>query len=147
MRKELVQWLDDHGHWGVHRSALLNKKCPCLSRDNGKTNSACRRCLGTGHMFVDYIVKLDKRTFSPEFVRDAGVGEARVGDFRYYLERIVPVKQDDLILEVELDESTLLPVQPFRIREAYRVKAVEDMRDRGGRLEFVQLVVDTIAVR
>lgn len=82
---------------------------------------------------------------------DTKAGEAEQGVSRYYVEYVVPVKKDDYILELELDPNTGDPIQPYRIQEAFKVTQVDDMRDGesagvSGRLEFIQIQVDTVSV-
>jgi hypothetical protein len=151
MRKEMVNWLRSHGHWLAVRVAQPGKKCRCVFNETRATNSTCRRCFGTGKAYVDHLVKGDKRMFSPDLVMDTKVGEALMGEFRYYVEYVVPVKRDDFVLELELDPETMEPLQPYKIQEAYRIKQVDDMRDGesvglSGRLEFLQLQVETVSV-
>lgn len=149
MRVEIAAWLDEHGHYGVHRSAILGQKCSCVNLQSNQPNPECRRCLATGQAYVDYIVKLDRRLVTPGMTADNAAGEPdQFERLKYYLQRIVPVKRDDFLLELELDPTTLDPVTPYRIRQAYRiVEPIEDMRDIGGRLEFVQVSVEYVAVR
>ena len=149
MRVELANWLREHGHYGVHRSAILGQRCSCVGPLRDDPLPDCRKCLATGQAYVDYIVKLDRRGVTPASTADTGAGEPdqfqRVKD---YVERIGPVKRDDFLLELELDPTTLEPVQPYRISRAYRiVEPIEDLRDKEGRLEFVQVSVELVSVR
>jgi len=148
MRREMVSWLNEHGHWGVVRVAILGQKCSCTDEETGEPTTDCTLCLGTGRAYTDHVVKMDKRIVTPDFLVDSSAGEVGVGVLKFYFERYVPVKRDDLILEVELHPTTLEPIVPIRIREAFRViQHPEDMRDRGGRLEFIQVRVDRMSVR
>lgn len=149
LRAEVSEWMNLHGHYGVHRSAILGQRCSCVNPNTNEPLAGCRRCLNTGQSYVDYIVKLDRRLITPAITADVGAGEGDEFErIRYYVGRHLPVKRDDFILEVELDPLTQEPVVPYRIRQAYRiVEPIEDMRDKGGRLEFIQVSVEYVAVR
>ena len=149
MRREFVGWQKDHGHWAVVRCAVLTRRCGCVDRQTGQIRGNCKSCLGTGHHYVDYIVKTDKRTEVPDVEADIEIGDAQqigTGILTFYFERHIPCKRDDFVLEVELLESGL-PVTPFVIREAYKIFQLEDLRDKLGRVEFFQARVDRVTAR
>lgn len=140
-------WINAHGHWLVLRSAQLNRRCACVEPDTGRANQGCRTCLATGYQFVDYVVRGCKSFGLPDFDIDTPVGQAPVGTTVYYLEYVVPVKRDDLVLEIELSPEDGTPITPTKIRDGFKVTQVEDMRDASGRVEFWQIRVERLGVR
>lgn len=148
LRREMVRWLSRRGHWIVLRSF----QATIPSAVDVQTNQTFEPSRGVydGRHYVDYIVRGDRRAVVPELEFDTAVGNASGGIDHFYLESNVPAKQDDLILEVELGQDGL-PIRPYKIRRAYKIVRVEDMRDGAGlvpgRVEFFQCRVAPVSVR
>jgi hypothetical protein len=100
-----------------------------------------------GKPYTDFLVKSDRRKVVPDISLDTRVGDMASGSDHFYFEHFIPIKEGDMILEIEL-QSTGDPVVPIRIRKAYKVIDPEDMRDGAGitpgRVEFFQCKVEMI---
>lgn len=144
LRKIIVTWLKDRGHWAVLRVMQI-QKAGDADKESGQIYNFASGS-GQARNYVDYIVKVDRRKVVPDLMIDTGIGDAAVGVDHFYMERIVPVKEGDLLLEVELD-SNGKPITPFVIRQAYKIIDPQDMRDQGGRVEFIQGRVERVNVR
>ena len=96
--------------------------------------------------YVDYVVKVDRRKVVPDLNIDTRIGDGAVGVDMFYMEHVVPVKEGDLLLEVELSATDQRPIIPFVIRKTYKIIDPEDMRDQNGRVEFIQGRVEQVNV-
>lgn len=145
-RRSIMRHLRDYGHWVAHRRAIPGRRCRCRDAGQETLNRLCRRCFGTGLLYVDEFVKTEDRVYSPDMKMGTGSFDLASGDKRFYFEHQVRMKEDDFILEIELDRAGQ-PVLPVNIRRAFRVKEVNAQRDRGGRVAFLEVQVDTVALR
>lgn len=147
LRAELVDWLRERGHWVVVRSSLVARS------GEVDTETGQIRIIGSGRAdgrpYVDYLVKSDRRKVVPDYNIDTPVGDVAVGKDHFYFEQYVPVKKDDLVIEIELDTSGN-PVVPVKIRQIWKIIDPEDMRDgaliTAGRVEFFQCSVEKVNV-
>lgn len=148
LRKELVDWLSRRGHWVVLRQFAVVLPS-AVDNETGQTYEPSRGVYDSRH-FSDHLIKGDRRSVVPELEFALMGGTAVQGSDFFYLESHVPVKQDDLVLEVEL-QSDGKPVIPFKIRKAFKVTRAEDMRDGAGlvpgRVEFYQCRVTPVTAR
>lgn len=144
LRKLLVDWLKKRGHWAVLRVATGPRLSGLADDETGQPYMSIGE-MAEARDYVDYIVKTDRRKVVPDRFLDTGIGDAAVGEDHFYLEHHSPVKEGDLILEVQLD-SNERPITPFVIRKAYKVIDPQDMRDQNGRIEFYQCLVEQVNV-
>lgn len=147
LRRELVKWFLKRAHWVVVRSSTL-KLSGVVDSETGQV-SIINRGLNRadGKPYIDYLVKSDRRKVVPDISLDTPVGDMASGSDHFYFEHFIPVKEGDLVLEIELDADGE-PVVPVRIRKAYKIIDPEDMRDGAGitpgRVEFFQCKVEQV---
>lgn len=139
-RKELYLLRDNMGfRWVALRSVDLSKPCnECKAKvpDNYDQSFArCKACLGIGYLYIDKLVKgyrYSQRAFPG--IRDSGA--ITISENRYIFQHDSNPKVVDWVLELELNEETLIPVQPFKITAAYKIKDVSIFRGDNGRIDF-----------
>lgn len=145
LRKELVEWLSEHGHWVVVRSSIIGRLANGVDRESGQPNVLSRGTHPNGKPYVDYLVKSDRRKSVPEDYEVAtGIGSATQGAEFYFFEHYIPVKEGDLILEIECSSVDQLPLTPLKIRKVYKILDPQEMRDKNGRIEFFQCKVQRV---
>lgn len=137
-------------HWIVIRSADLSGKCECLNeqvpRNHESPDPSCKRCLGTGYVFTDYLAKglqySQTRQFRGEEIQ-MPAGVLNNSNFRYALniKEIVP-KTTDLLIEIELNKNTGDPVTPIKVQEVYDIQHVRRLWGDQGREEYYSLNVE-----
>lgn len=145
LRKEIVDWLSEHGHWVVVRSTIVERLNSEVDRESGQPSIISRGKTKTGKPYVDLIVKSDRRKSVPEEYEVAtGIGTGTPGSEYFFFEHYFPVKRGDLIFEIELDRETQEPIAPIKIRKVYKILDPQEMRDRNGRIEFFQCKVQVM---
>lgn len=147
LRRELVKWFLKRSHWVVVRTATI-KLSGLVDQETGQVSILGRGInRADGKPYTDILVKSDRRKVVPDNSADSGIGDMAIGADHFYFEHHIPIKEGDIILEIEL-ESNGDPVLPVRVRKAYKVVDPEDMRDgagiTAGRLEFLQCKVEQI---
>lgn len=147
LRKEMVKWFRKRAHWVVVRTSTI-KLADNVDRESGQV-SIIGQGLGRadGKPYKDFLVKSDRRKVVPDISLDTRIGDMASGSDNFYFEHYIPIKEGDLILEIELD-SEGEPVTPIKVRKAYRVIDPEDMRDGAGktpgRVEFFQCKTEQV---
>ena len=120
--------------WGALRSIQLNSKCVCLDRYELPSNS-CTKCMGTGHSYVDKLVRVQRARSQPGVDLRTEIGKVNTTTKTFVFEQDVRPKVGDYTLELNLD-SNGAPVQPFRIRRAYRIQNAWPARGKAGRIDY-----------
>lgn len=130
-------------HWVVLRSAHLDGFCECIKeveRQYSKATSNCRRCLGSGRLFTDFLIKGIQYIPTPQFRSDEsqkGPGVLHNEGFRYLIsvkDRIP--KETDFLIEIDLDKDTGNPVTPISVVTVYDITNVRVLWGDKGREEF-----------
>lgn len=147
LRKELVKWFRKRAHWVVVRSSTI-RLADEVDKESGQVSFIGQGLSrADGKPYKDFLVKSDRRKVVPDISLDTPVGDMASGGDHFYFEHYIPVKEGDLVLEIELD-SDGEPVVPVRVRKAYKIIDPEDMRDGAGktpgRVEFFQCKVEQI---
>jgi hypothetical protein len=140
-RKEMEFLRDSLGFaWAALRSQRLDEKCIECTKSVGaqydQPNPSCKTCMGTGHPYVDKIVKVYRTLVTPGFDYLAEVGNINTTTSICYMEHDANPKEGDYILELELNETTMTPIQPFNVIRANRIQDSHDNRGIGGRIEY-----------
>jgi len=144
LREELNLILDNiTPHWVALRTAQLDQPCPeCIKRVKPQYNTppgSCMKCLNTGHLFVDKII--NTYSYQASAGRDyiANLGKISAETVIYIIKHDSRPKQGDYICELDLDESTGIPRQPFRIRRIFSIEDSKEFRGDDGRIEYFKL--------
>ena len=119
--------------WIALRSQDRSKKCTkCL---NSK-KTICTGCLSTGFLFVDKLIEaysylaVQGRDFLTE------IGKVNTDTHIYILKHGSKPKEGDFIAELDLNEDTGEPRQPFAIRRYFKVQDSKEYRGQDGRIEY-----------
>lgn len=139
LRQELKQLLDDHFNWYGLRQPDYNKKCGCyVSAKDGiaSPDKNCKRCLATGYVFTDYLVRGYAWLGVLGFEFPSGPGFISTKAKQIIFEYSRPINKFDIVLELdqELDGKTLKT--PFKILKTYVIQDVDPMRLDNARSEF-----------
>jgi len=92
--------------------------------------------MGTGHLFVDKLVKLQRARSAPGIDLLIKTGKINTSTVNFAVETRNYPKNTDWILELDLDESTGIPRQPFSVIRAYKIQEAKPKRGKNGRIEF-----------
>lgn len=143
LRNELKTLRDNVGfRWLALRSVDLSKPCGECQRkvpDNyDQSYGRCKACLGIGYTYVDKLILGFSYRSLPLFqVRGQSVvGPMGIQNVKFILQHDSNPKPVDWIMELELNETTMVPVQPFKITSAYRIEDVTIYRSDSGRIDF-----------
>lgn len=147
LRKELALLRKHLGHrWVAHRSIDLSKACTECGRVNDdihrQPQKTCSACHGIGYSYVDKVVKGFRYLSVPGVDLKTSVGFVNTRSEVYILEHDCYPKPVDWILELELNETTMVPVQPFRVTSAFKIQDCMALRGDNGRIEFWRCPVE-----
>lgn len=147
LRKFLREIRDTVGfRWIALRSVDLSKPClECIKKapDNYDSPSGvCSRCLDIGFNYVDKLIKGYRFQATPGVDIAANVGPINIPKQNYILEWNTFPKSTDWILELDLDEVTQIPKQPFKITSAFKIEDANSLRGDNGRIEFWKCTVE-----
>jgi hypothetical protein len=141
LRKEIKTLIDLEGfHWIALRSVDLSRPCSkCkdeIDPQYSDVSIQCSVCLGIGYSYIDKLTKgygfrgataIDQRT---------NVVMINTENIVWVLQHNIYPKNSDYILELDLDESTGIPKQPFSIIKAYKIQDAQSMLGDDRRIEF-----------
>ena len=137
IKKELDELSKTSGfRWVALRSQDRTKKC---TKCSAETRLKCVSCLGTGFLFIDKLVEgysylaVHGREFRSE------IGRVSTNTPVYILKDTSKPKEGDLVAELDLDEETGIPRQPFRIRSLFLIQDSKEYRGESGEIEFFRL--------
>ena len=137
IKKELDELSKTSGfRWVALRSQSRTKKC---TKCSSEPMVNCMSCLGTGFLFIDKLVKgysymaVHGREFKSE------IGRVSTNTPVYILKDTSKPKEGDFVAELDLNEETGVPRQPFRIRSLFLVQDSKEYRGETGEIEFFRL--------
>ena len=149
-RTELDDFVRLRGRDTIYRK-ITDKVCPKYDPATSEQHpKECKWCMGTKHMYQDYIVKMVHRlTVNVESQAREGrqdVGYMGYGKHVYYMkamfknphtmnELIFRPTLADFILDIEVDENAV-PTKTYRITNYMDVQFIYEARDQRGRTEF-----------
>ena len=145
IRKEVNNMTSIGFQWVGLRQADYTKSCSCVKNNADGLRAplkSCKRCLSTGYVFTDYLVKgfMWKQTLGTDF--NSGVGLISTQNRNLVVEHNRPVNKFDYVLELDQDPDTGQIRQPFRIIRTFLVQDVFPMKGDNGRIEFWRCVVE-----
>ena len=143
LRNELSVLVKSSGFkWVALRAAQLDQPCnQCIIRAGElyeTTPSTCMKCLNTGYLFVDKLVR--GYSYLTAAGRDflSSVGNINTDLVIYIIEHNTRAKEGDYICELDIDESTETPRQPFKIIRTFKIQDSMDIRCDDGRIEYLK---------
>ncbi|RMG69772.1 MAG: hypothetical protein D6710_08275 [Nitrospirae bacterium] len=152
LRKEIELLADNVGFsWVALRTIDLNTKCTECSKRVGNQYETppeeCKTCFGTGHLYVDKLVRGFRDLSQPGFDFLSELGVVNTKTQVYIIEHDKYPKSTDFILELDLDEKTGQPKIPYKIQRVFKIQDAHPLRGgqpegHPGRIEFFRCFVE-----
>jgi len=120
-------------YWVALRSMYLNTKCPCF---DGIPNKKCSKCMGTGYLYVDKLVKAQNARTTPGLDFSTQIGKINTQTITWIIQHDKRPKTTDWILELDLDESTRIPRQPFVVKRSFAIQDAWPYRGKNGEIIY-----------
>lgn len=142
--EELRLFIRRYGYYVALRKSIPGA-CECVEDHTGSPDPNCRLCNGEGKRYVDHLVLGRKYTPRPEIGSEqrAPIGIAHTHAPLFITEPFTSDNSapntDDYLMELVLDEDLRTPIRPFKIRVAYKITHVDEMRDQNGVVAFYQI--------
>jgi len=142
--EQLRDFVRKYGYFMALRKTITGL-CECVKRFAGSPDPNCRLCFGEGKRFVDHIVLGRKYTPRPEIGSEqrSPLGVVHTHGPFFIIEPFLSSQDapttDDYIVELVLNQDLRTPIRPYKIRVAYKVTHVDEMRDQEGDLAFFQM--------
>ena len=128
-------------YWAALRTADLTKKCSCINEKTGPKYS-CKSCLGSGHLYTDKLVKVDRARSTPGIDSISKIGNINTSGVSFIIEQRSRPKNTDWILELDLEEKTGTPRQPFKAIRAFKIQSAHPCRGKKGKISFWYCVAE-----
>jgi hypothetical protein len=147
LRKELDTMLESVGFsWVALRSVDLSTPCTECKKPTGdhydQPSPTCTSCMGIGYLYIDKIVKGFRYMSSPGFDFRSNIGMLNTETQVYILEHDKAPKETDYVLELNLDEDTGAPSQPFEVTKSFKIQSTFAARGDKGRIELWRCFVE-----
>jgi len=147
LRKEIDTIREAVGfYWVALRTASLSQRCTeCLKSIGAETegpNPDCITCLGSGYPFVDKVTQGFRYLSTPGFDFATQIGNVNTEAEVFIIEHDKQPKSTDYIVELELNEVTGAPIQPFKITRVFKIQGAFPLRGDKGRIEFWRCFVE-----
>lgn len=122
--------------WFGLRQVDYTKKCSCTGILGTSDCPTCSRCMSTGYLHVDYLVKgyMWLGVLGVEYQSNMGLLSTQARNL--VLSHNRPVNKFDFILELDQDPDTAQVRQPFKIIKYYKVQDSVPLKGDSGRVEF-----------
>lgn len=147
LRNEFDAIMRDHGTWGLLRKRTGNrKKAASYNPTTAEAAPGERAVLQSGESFIDYLVRYRRMGLFDVPEAASSVGREGPALVRFYVQWHMRPDPHDFIAEIAQDESSrqrsfqIQPVAPFQITKLWDIQEVTPMRERGGRVEFWQVL-------
>lgn len=142
--EEIRAFILKYGYYMALRK-MTPGKCECVRAFAGSPDPNCPQCFGEGKSPVDHIVYGRKYTPRPEIGSEqrAPLGTVHTHAPLFVVEPLLSSRDapttDDYIVELVLEPDNRTPLRPYKIRVAYKVTHVDEMRDLNGDVAFYQM--------
>ncbi len=139
IRKALLDMRDVAFRWVGIRQPDYSKRCACVREQpdgHFTTSNKCRRCLTTGYMFSDYLIKVYMwlGVLGVEF--GASVGKISTQNRNMVALHERAINKFDIVLELDLDPETGALRQPFKIMRVFQVQDSMPLLAGDGKVEY-----------
>ena len=142
--EEIRSFIRKYGYYMALRKTIAGQ-CECVRAFAGSPDPNCRDCFGEGKRFTDRIIFGRKYTPRPEIGSEqrAPLGVVHTHAPLFVVEPLISSQDapttDDYVVELVLEPDHRTPMRPYKIRVAYKVTHVEEMRDLSGDVAFYQV--------
>jgi hypothetical protein len=141
LRKEIETLRDNVGfYWVALRVIDLSKKTNQSSdkvpSNYDQPNPEDSKSLLINHSYSDKLVKAFRYLGSPGFDFLTQLGNINTRSATFIVEYDKQPKDTDFILELESDEETHIPYQPFNVVKVFKIQDSFPLRGDDGRIEF-----------
>jgi hypothetical protein len=122
--------------WLGLRQVDYTKKCSCTGILGTSDCPSCSRCMSTGYLFSDFLVKgyMWMGILGSEFQSNMGLMSTQ--NRNLVVEHDRPVNKFDFILELDQDPNTSKVRQPFKVLKYYRIQDSVPIKGDSARVEF-----------
>jgi len=128
--------------WFGLRQANFNSRCGCDPMEGTTQNHTCTRCLNTGFLFTDYLVKgfFWLGILGVEYGSNPGLISTQQKNL--IIKHNKPISKFDFALELDYDEATEKVKQPFVINKYFKVQDSTAIKGDNSRIEFYKCAVE-----
>ena len=150
LEKEVDSLLREYGYWLALRSVDLSKRTKesidLVPGQYDQDNPDFQKVLSS-YTYTDKLIKGYRYLAQPGFDFQTQVGVINTKLRVFIIEADKMPKNTDYILELELDETTGIPVQPFSVRRVWSIQDAEPLRagqpvSHAGGIEFFRCFVE-----
>lgn len=146
LRQEFAAFMRDHGSWGVLRKRVTRARVNSFNPEVGESAPGTKQALLTGESYFDYLVRYRRTTLFDVSEKESSIGREGQALVRFYLKWDKKPDPHDFLVELAQDPTSqtrsfqVQPLAPLEIVKLWDIQEVTPMRDRGGRLEFWQVL-------
>lgn len=128
--------------WFGLRQPDYSKKCSCTPVEGTSESPSCSRCLNTGYLFTDYLVKgyLWMGVLGSEY--NSAPGLISTQQKNVVVEHDRPLHKFDFVLELDHDPDTNKVRQPFRINRMFRIQDAVAIKGDSSKIEFWKCTIE-----
>ena len=128
--------------WFGLRQPDFSKKCGCSPMEGTSENHTCRRCLSSGYVFTDYLVKgyFWMGVLGTEYGASPGVIATQQKNLVIEFNR--PINKFDFVLELDQEPTSGKIRQPFKIMKLYKVQDSLPLKGDSAKIEFWKCSVE-----
>jgi hypothetical protein len=122
--------------WLGLRQVDYTKKCLCTGILGTSDCPTCSRCMSTGYLFSDFLVKgyMWMGILGTGYNSNMGLLSTQIRNV--VVEHNRPINKFDYILELDQDPNTAKVRQPFKILKYYHIQDSVAIKGDSGRVEF-----------
>jgi len=138
LRKEIEYLSKSSFKWMALRSIDYTKPCSCAAIKNNTLDPQpmCSRCMKTGYLFTDYLVKAFTWKDVLGVLFNASPTTISTLRNNIVIRHHKVVNKRDYVLELELNPDTGIITQPFRIIRMFQIQDVWPLIGDSSRREF-----------
>lgn len=135
IRKEIYALRSEFQWYGLRR-VDYSRPCSCLNEDGISSPATCVRCMKTGYLFTDFLVKgyIWQGSLGVEFNSKATKLSTQTKNIIIEYDR--SINKFDYILELAQSSETGKLAQPFRVLKSFQVQDSLSLKGIDGRVEF-----------
>ena len=128
--------------WLGLRQSDYSKKCVCQGIQGTSDSPICKRCMSTGYLFTDFLVKGYTWMGVLGAAFNAGPGLISTEQRNVVIKHDKQISKFDYILELDQNSDTAKLVQPLRINRYFQIQDAVPIKGDNARIEFWKLSVE-----